>query len=77
MGKVKEWAFSEQVCDVCGNLYIPWDEKDNKFKSMSPTCSKECEKQYDEVMNGIADEQEFIKAYSVTPEQMKKALDSV
>lgn len=58
MGRVKEWAMSEQNCVVCGVEFYPMDAS-HPIDIGAPTCSQHCHDEYHQVMNAIADMQEY------------------
>jgi len=56
MGRLKDWAMSEQLCVVCSEDFIPWDVKDtHEIDLGAPTCSKKCYAEYHHIMNAMAD----------------------
>lgn len=57
MGRVKEWAMTEQYCVVCGDEFLPMEVSHN-IDIGAPTCSHRCYSEYHQVMNAIADMQE-------------------
>lgn len=59
MGRVKEWAMTEQFCVVCNAEFLPINAMhDHEIDLGAPTCSKRCYNEYHHVMNAIADMQE-------------------
>lgn len=54
MGRVKEWAMSEQLCAVCGREFLPMTVG-HDIDLATPTCSDDCYRQYHQVMNELAD----------------------
>lgn len=56
MGQIKEWASKEQYCSVCGRGFFPLTTK-HKFDMMRPTCSEQCQNEYDQLMQQIANHQ--------------------
>ena len=70
MGRVKEWAMTEQFCVVCGDEFLPWEAMDTHDIDIgAPTCSRKCYEEYCGVMEAIADMQE---EYCPHCEQVKR-----
>lgn len=52
MGAVKEWMAEEQFCTVCGRGFLPLAAT-HKFDIMRPTCSLNCQEEFDHLMEDI------------------------
>lgn len=54
MGRVKDWAMTEQECTVCGCEFLPM-ECSHDIDLGAPTCSRKCYNEYCQVMEALAD----------------------
>ncbi len=57
MGRLKEWAMTEQHCTVCDREFLPM-ECQHDVDLGAPTCSENCYNEYHHIMNAIADIQD-------------------
>lgn len=58
MGRVKDWAMTEQGCTVCGRDFYPM-ECSHDIDLGAPTCSRHCYNEYCQVMEALADLQDL------------------
>jgi hypothetical protein len=54
MGRVKDWAMTEQFCIVCDQGFWPF-EASHEVDIGAPTCSKQCYNEYCQVSEALAD----------------------
>lgn len=58
MGRMKEWASSQQQCAVCGKYFIPQFVEHKIGDLKAPTCSEQCEFEFKHIMEEMAKAQE-------------------